>query len=142
MALTTGLSLMVLRWVTAGAFLYFHAWEVAKGGYMRVWWEAPWPFVEQVREAGFPQPLVLAFVGAAVGFFGGVLLLLGLMTRISAGALVVVFLFVLIACLRAGNMAGVEVCLLYCTCSFLLLVLGPGRFAMDGFFGGKVPVDY
>ena len=141
MSLTTSFSLLFLRLVTAGSLLYFRVWEEAKAGYARIWKEEPWPLIEQIRDVGFPQPVILAFTGAAVAFLAACLLVVGLVTRIASGAMILILIFVLIADMRIGGDA-LEVCLLYGICCFVLMVHGPGRIAVDGFLSPQPIADY
>ena len=50
-------------------------------------------FATSLESRGIPAPQVLAAVGASVEFFGGVLVILGLKTRL-AGALLILFVIV------------------------------------------------
>ncbi|MGH8263004.1 MAG: DoxX family protein [Steroidobacteraceae bacterium] len=92
--------------------------------------------IENFRESWhIPYPDILAPLVAGVEFFGGLLLLLGLLTRISAGALGVVMI-VAIKSARWGEVDSFFTLLgfdetLYLAIFFWLAVAGPGALSVD-----------
>jgi putative oxidoreductase len=86
---------------------------------------------------GIPYPEVLAPLVAGIEFAGGLFLLMGLMTRISAGALGVVMI-VAIRSARWDEVDGLFALLgldefLYLALFFWLAVAGPGALSLDHF---------
>jgi putative oxidoreductase len=88
-------------------------------------------FTASVASKGLPLPAVLAPLGAATEFLGGLLLVLGLFTRPAA-------LFVLVTMLVAATQghagqafARRELALAYAVVALALLVAGPGRHSLD-----------
>src|ERR1700748_2004174 len=84
---------------------------------------------------GIPFPQVLTPFVSGVEFFGGVFLLLGLMTRISAGALGVTMI-VAIASAKWGDVDSLETLLGFDETEYLALFLwlaiaGAGRVSLD-----------
>ena len=94
---------------------------------------------------GIPFPHVLTPFVSGVEFFGGLFLLLGLLTRISAGALGVVMI-VAIKSAKWGDVDSLETLLGFDEFEYLALFLwlaiaGPGKVALDPWlqrtFGGQ-----
>jgi putative oxidoreductase len=137
---------------------WFVAWPEQIAGYLA--WLAPllaritvgWVFlwsgwgklthlplvIDNFRDAwGIPYPEVLAPLVAGIEFAGGLFLLAGLMTRISAGALGVVMI-VAIRSARWDEVDGLFALLgldefLYLALFFWLAVAGPGALSLDHF---------
>src|SRR6266850_1129090 len=92
--------------------------------------------IENFRDSwGIPYPDILAPFVAGVEFFGGLFLLLGFVTRISAGALGVVMI-VAIKSARWGEVDSFYTFLgfdetLYLAIFFWLAVAGPGALSLD-----------
>jgi putative oxidoreductase len=94
------------------------------------------PLVTQNFEGwGIPAPGLLAPVASGIEFFGGVLLILGLLTRISAGALGVVMI-VAIATVQWAEvdsfltLVGLEE-VMYLALFLWLAIAGAGRVSVD-----------
>lgn len=96
------------------------------------------PYLERFLQMGFPPWAV--YVAGTVEFFGGLLLLLGLFTRISAffisGEFFVAFLQVHWKAGERGlfgflGKASDEYPLVLCVTAFLLLTLGAGAISID-----------
>jgi putative oxidoreductase len=84
---------------------------------------------------GIPFPHVLTPFVSGVEFFGGLFLLLGLMTRISAGALGITMI-VAIASAKWGEVDSLETLLGFDETEYLALFLwlaiaGPGKVSLD-----------
>ncbi len=103
--------------------------------------QLPWEnagFVSFVGEGGlgFPMPVLFATAAALTEFFGGLLLALGLYTRIAC-----VFNVFLMAVITFGvhlekgfwaREGGVEYVLLWLLVFLVFLTSGAGRYSMDG----------
>ena len=96
---------------------------------------------------GIPFPHVLTPLTAGIEFFGGLFLLLGLLTRISAGALGVTMI-VAIKAARWGEVDSLETLLGFDEFEYLALFLwlaiaGPGALSLDyliqRWYDGEVP---
>jgi putative oxidoreductase len=94
------------------------------------------PLVTQNFEGwGLPAPGVLAPLASGIEFFGGILLLLGLLTRISAGALGVVMIVAILAVQRAEvdsflTLVGLEE-VMYLALFLWLAIAGAGAVSID-----------
>lgn len=112
-------------------------------------------FVKGVAEMGLPAPLLFAWAAALAEFAGGILVTVGLGTRVAAA-----FAASTMAVAAFGrhhahghllNALGVapvsdevskgwgnpELALIYLLAFVAIALLGPGRFAIDARFGGK-----
>jgi putative oxidoreductase len=125
-ALSVDLGLAVLR-VAAGVLLCVLSYGVLfhAGG----WGPPPW-FVEHVTTLGFPAPLWFAWLALLSEFFGGMLMALGLLTRLMA----------LLNAVTTGVAAfwhhehptgdGLPALALF-VMTTAVLAAGPGRFSLD-----------
>lgn len=125
-ALTVDLGLVVLR-VAAGLLLCWLSWGIL----LRPdgWGPPPW-LVDHVAALGFPAPTGFAWVALLSEFFGGLLLVVGLLTRPAA----------LLNALTSGvaafghhqqpTAAGLSA-LAFCVMTAVLAVAGPGRYSLD-----------
>jgi putative oxidoreductase len=91
--------------------------------------------IENFSGWGIPFPQILTPFVSGVEFFGGIFLLLGLMTRISAGALGVTMI-VAIKSAKWGDVDSLETLLGFDETEYLALFLwlaiaGAGRFSVD-----------
>jgi putative oxidoreductase len=91
--------------------------------------------IENFRGWGIPFPQLLTPFVSGVEFFGGIFLLLGLMTRISAGALGVTMI-VAIKSAKWGDVDSLETLLGFDETEYLALFLwlaiaGAGRISLD-----------
>lgn len=97
-------------------------------------------YLERFPQMGFPAWTV--YVAAIVEVFGGLLLMLGLFTRIAAflvsGQMFIAFLLVHWKAAARGPLgflgsSGDEFPLLLCVTAFLLFILGAGAISLDRF---------
>jgi putative oxidoreductase len=91
--------------------------------------------IENFRGWGIPFPQLLTPFASGVEFFGGLFLLLGLMTRISAGALGVTMI-VAIKSAKWGDVDSLETLLGFDETEYLALfmwlaIAGAGRISLD-----------
>jgi len=96
------------------------------------------PLVTQNFESwGIPAPAILAPVASGIEFFGGILLLVGLLTRISAGALGVVMIVAVASVMWPEvdsflTLVGLEE-IMYLALFLWLAIAGAGRISVDAF---------
>src|SRR5580658_3050554 len=88
-----GVAAAIVR-VGAGALLFrFHGWhKLSEGLAWRAGRIAAWPFVSEIRAAGFPAPVASAWAAAAAQVVGGGSLVVGLLTRLNAALILATLL--------------------------------------------------
>ncbi|HRH55841.1 MAG TPA: DoxX family protein [Candidatus Paceibacterota bacterium] len=121
----SGFAPTVLRVVT-GIIFALHGWQKVEGGL---------PMVAGMLEGmGFPMPMVFAVLLIAAELGGGILLILGVLTRLSAKILAIVSLVALVVVhLPNGffmSTGGYEYILLLLAASVSIALSGPGRWAL------------
>ncbi len=124
---------LLIRLVAGGA-LAFHGQQILFGNI-----EGAGRFFESV---GFDNGLMWAWVVGILEFGGGLLLALGLLTRIAAGA-IIVFLAVAIVTYHLPfgfnwEARGFEYPLFWAILVFHFLVQGGGRLSLDALIGREV----
>jgi len=93
--------------------------------------------IERFTEWGIPFPQIMTPFASGVEFFGGIFLIIGLMTRVSGGALAVVMV-VAIASAKWADVDSLETLLgfeeaTYFIVFFWLSIAGAGRASLDYF---------
>jgi putative oxidoreductase len=124
---------LLIRLIAGGA-LAFHGFQILFGNI-----EGAGRFFESV---GFEDGLFWAWVVGILEFGGGLLLALGLLTRIAAAA-IIAFLIVAIAVYHwplgfNWEARGFEYPLFWAIAVFHFLVQGGGRFSLDALMGWEV----
>lgn len=94
-------------------------------------------FIASVGEMGFPAPSLFAWAAALSEFVGGLLLALGLATRL--GALSIMITMGVAAFIRHAPdpYARKEMALLYLAIAAAYFFAGAGRFSLDRFIRGR-----
>lgn len=131
---TISLGLLILRAVTALIFIAHGLQKVTTGfaGGM-----GPSGFEQLLVGAGFEQARLLTYLTIAAEIGGGLMLLLGLVTPLAAGALLVVavnawmFLQSLAPGIQILGDGGVEFETLLVAALIALILTGPGRISLD-----------
>ena len=118
----------------AGGSLAFHGYQILFGNI-----EGAGRFFESL---GFDNGLLWAWVVGILEFGGGLLLALGLLTRIAAAA-IVVFLVVAIVVYHwpfgfNWEARGIEYPLFWAIVVFHFLIHGGGRFSLDALLGREI----
>ncbi len=89
--------------------------------------------------AGLGVPGWMGYLAAGTEFFGGILLILGLLTRLVGVAVTIEMLVAIFRVhLKHGLMGqgGYEFPMLVCTTAFSLIFFGAGPISLDWLFGG------
>lgn len=122
---TTGIGLLILR-VLMGAGIAKHGYYKFMGGSME-------GFSKTVEAMGFPVPALFAWLAASSEFLGGILLALGLVTRVAA-LLVLGTMSVAVFVHHASDPLGAkELALAYWTVALALILTGGGPYSLDRF---------
>jgi putative oxidoreductase len=126
--------LLALRLVVGAAFV-LHGWPKIQAP---MGWMPP--------EA--PVPAFLQACAAVAEFGGGIALILGLLTRVAALALLVTMAVAATFHIQQGDPfvpsgpgPSYELALVYLACSILYLLAGPGRISLDALAFGGLDLD-
>ncbi len=134
----SGLSEALVR-VAAGAFLVPHGAQKLFGAFGGYGLEATGQYFQ--TQLGFANGSLAALSAGSVEFFGGLLLALGLFTRLSAGALAV-FLAVAASMHLGGSFfwteGGWEYPVFWAVVVLMFVVRGGGQYSLDRLIGREI----
>lgn len=117
--------------VVTGLLLMRHGLDVFDGEGMREMgtWLA--------TDLHLPAGLVMAYLAKGSEFFGGLLLALGLATRVAAFSLLVTMAVAVLGAHGDDILGKGETALLYLLLALTFLFVGPGRWSVDYWLQGK-----
>ena len=92
---------------------------------------------EKLTELGWPFPMFQAFFASYIEFAGGILLILGLLTRPVAAATVVLFFIISFIYLGDDPFIAKEKAFVFMMMALYVFFAGPGRFSVDHFLFRK-----
>ncbi|MBA3430833.1 MAG: DoxX family membrane protein [Actinobacteria bacterium] len=118
---------LILR-VVAGPIMAYHGWMKVQGGVSN--------FAGFLDSLSIPSPTVMAYLVTFLELVGGILILLGLITRFWSLLLAaqMVFTTILVKAdvgLIVSDAPGAEIDLLFLATTLTLVFLGPGKFSLD-----------
>lgn len=94
-------------------------------------------FVGMVGGLGFPAPETFAWLAAIAEFGGGILLVVGLLTRPAALLVFVHFLLVIFMAHAGDGLSDRELPIIFAVTALLFLLAGPGRYSADHLIGRR-----
>ncbi len=115
-------ALLVVR-VWLGAMMAYH-------GFPKVFGNAQ-GFVEYLNKLGFPAPELWAALAGGAEFFGGLLIVVGFLTRPAAIAVLITMLVAGFIAHGADPFSKKELALAYVALSLTTLLSGSGKFSLD-----------
>ncbi|MEM9482048.1 MAG: DoxX family protein [Verrucomicrobiota bacterium] len=135
------LGLLLLRVVAGIAMIVHHAWAMVFTGWEHFWKGKDWILIDAATAMELPQPAAFATIIAVTFFLGSIFLMLGILGRITSGALLIATIFVLYGFLShelpgAPELQGfwIEVCILYAMAYIVHFIMGSGAIALDRVF--------
>lgn len=127
---TSEIGLLVLRLGFAALLIGFHGWLRFHRAFDYVVFGEPWTFVALVGRLGFPFPPVFAVLSALAESIAVLFVGVGLFTRWAAGIVAINMTVALLNESLKGD--PIELPALYLLGAVVIIVLGPGRFSIDG----------
>ena len=122
------LSTLIAR-VTLGALLVFHGTNKVFGGVSGL--------ASHLSALGWPLSGVQAILASYTEFLGGIFLVVGLLTRVSAALNVGLFTIIFFVYHGSDSFSDKESALVYLVLSVIVLLLGPGKISVDNFLFRK-----
>jgi putative oxidoreductase len=132
MARFAGLAPLVVR-VIVGIIMALHGWQKLQGG--------PANFGQALAGLGVPLPVFMAYVVTFVELVGGILLIVGLLSRLAALLLTIdLVVAILLVKVNVGFLSpegavGAELDLALIAGFLVILLAGPGRLSLDHVLG-------
>lgn len=118
-------SMLLIR-ITAGLLIFVHGLGTFDEGHMK-------GNIAWLSDLHFPAPVFMAYLGKGAELIGGVLLILGLFTRIAAIVLVVNMLVICFVLGSGQIFTADETPFLLLMLFVYLLMVGPGKTSLDYF---------
>lgn len=94
-------------------------------------------FIEKVGAQGFPLPALFGTAAALSELVGGILLAIGLVSRVAAGFVLVTMLTAAFYVHAADPFPRKELALAYAVAALTILISGPGGLSVDARLFGK-----
>jgi putative oxidoreductase len=129
-ASTSDIGLLAMRVGFAALLIGFHGWVRLHRAFGYAVFGEPWTFVALVGRLGFPFPPVFAVLSALAESIAVLFVGVGLFTRWAAGIVAINMAVALLNELLKGD--PIELPALYLLGAVVIVVLGPGRFSIDG----------
>ena len=148
------IGLLVLR--LSGLYM---AWAHGHGLFFALVHGEGGKFIAGVKALGFPRPELFAWAAASAEFVGGILIFVGLATRVGALFLALAMFVAAISAHHAVQQflgaiglanpsaevmekwGSPELAILYLLISVTLMCTGPGRISLDGMIGRRMGRD-
>lgn len=117
------LALLLLRLV-AGAGIAYHGYGILFIGRLS-------GFIDAVAQMGFPVPLFFGWTAALSQFLGGILVALGLRTRIAAALICITMICAFFIAHKADPFHQKELAMMYMVVAGSLVLSGAGKYSLD-----------
>ena len=117
--------------VLTGALLVYRTWDFVPAGERIVGWIRP------LADLDLPASALFTQLPTLVQFVCGVLLILGLLTRWAGLLVAILFAFLFIRAEWGEPFRGAWPTLMLVVLGLHFAAAGPGRWAVDGLFGGR-----
>jgi putative oxidoreductase len=121
------LNAIVLVRIIVGAYFIMHGHELFNtkamegfAGYLK-------------NDLHFPLPTFMAYLRTSAELFGGIMILLGLFTRIGAFLIMITMLVASFTAGKGDLLGEAEFTFIYATLCFTIILVGAGKFSLDNF---------
>lgn len=119
----------VIRVIT-GLFLAYHGWEVFDGKLMGD--SAKW-----LTDLHFPKPALMAYLGKSTEFITGILITIGLLTRLAVWPVIVLMLTIIFGMGHGKIFYEDQHPFMFILVALVLFFNGPGRYSADQYLFGS-----
>jgi putative oxidoreductase len=85
----------------------------------------------------FPTPMLMAYLRTGAEFFGGIMLILGIFTRLGAFLIMVTMLVATFTAAKGDLIGEGEMPFVYAVFCFTLMLVGSGKYSLDAYFNSK-----
>jgi putative oxidoreductase len=89
------------------------------------------------KDLHFPQPLLMAYLRTCAELFGGIMLVLGLFTRIGAFLIMITMLVAFFTAGKSAPLGDGEMTFAYAIVMLTLVLTGGGKVSLDYYFFGR-----
>lgn len=119
--------------MTVGLFMIYHGWEIFDTAKMN-------EYGRWMTDLHFPRPSTMAYLGKGAELVSGVLLFLGLATRLAAVVLAVTMAAIAFTMGKGRVFMEDQHPFLFVVLAFLFFFTGPGKWSLDRvLFGAQRP---
>jgi putative oxidoreductase len=130
------LNAIVIVRIIVGSYFIMHGHELFNAKAMQ-------GFADYLKnDLHFPLPTLMAYLRTGAELFGGIMVLLGLFTRIGT---FLIMITMLVAAFTAGKgelLGEAEFTFIYATICFVIILIGAGRYSLDNIlFNNLNPKD-
>ena len=102
-----------------------------------IWGPQDW-FIQDVSEMGFPLPVVFAWLAVLAEFFGGIMIMLGVLTR-PAAIMNIIVTFIAAFFYHNGDIAGSALtAFIFMIMLICISLFGAGKFSIDNYINSKL----
>ncbi len=129
------LGLFLLRVIVGVSMIVHHSWAFVYTGWRYFWFKEDWLLVDGARALNLPYPVIWCVFVSIILFIGSIFLVVGLLGRITSGALLVTavgFLYIVLTYEDWHYM--LELAVAYAAIYLALFVMGSGKIALDSIF--------
>lgn len=123
--------LAIIR-IIVGLFMIYHGWEVFDAEKMK-------GYLDWDSFKGFSSPAVMVYMGKIAELVGGILLILGLLTRLAAVMIAVTMLYISFFVGQGRVWYEEQHPFLFVLLAMVSFFCGPGNFSLDKIIFRKLP---
>ena len=89
------------------------------------------------KDLGFPYPMLMAYLRTGAELFGGIMLVLGVFTRLGAFLIMFTMLVAAFTAVKGDLLGEGEFTFIYAIFCLVFILIGPGKFSLDYYFSNK-----
>ncbi len=128
-SLLQDVGLALVRMVV-GSFMIYHGWEIWEGGKMN-------DYAKWLTELHFPFPSLMAYLGKSTELISGILLTLGLFTRMAVIPLAITMIVICFGMGQGRIFMEDQHPFLFVLLALVFFFTGPGKWSLDQVIFGR-----